>query len=1100
MNNVEWFVLPLLVWAIYWKAIRPHRLESARRWRVHSLRTRRADGCQRCGGRAWPGDTLFACGRCEPDMRWCEACRLEADHAHPMFREIVALEIDPAPIEAAASVADVLLICFQLYAPRPCLGRRDRDAAEFRWLSFSDVGARSRALAARLLRRHAPGDIVWLCCSPMAAGPARFIAQYAAFLAGLLVVPIHATTTVEMLAEIAKRAPPRVVIVDRAEVRLPRLAAEVEILDVADAAASPADAAVDIEAHVKQFANAPERYVMLLPSSGTTGAPKLTIVTDAMIRAQAVVPRMGADHVMLASTSELNQTLDMLCKGGRIGSASSLGSIDDDLAALRPTVHGATPIFWLGLQSRFNAMVAQANGDRDLALERFRALKPLGNRCKIAIVGGAKSSAALRAFMSEALETTVIDGFGATEVGGLAANGAVSSAVELRLIDAPDIGFLTSDQPPRGEIVARSSRITPGYFGDEAETARNFCVLDGQRFFRTGDVGSLENGRIVIVDRRGALIKLAQGVFVAPTRIETLLEAEPEIETAFVYGNADMYNVAAVVKMAPGCEHAHALQAIARAAAAHSLKAHERPVSVVVENSDEAWSDLFTSIGKKNRVRAAERFGAQLSAPPPPPPPLVSGEPSAGLASLVVQLLNAHVPAVGGGAAALAPTLTLAELGADSLSLARLSAAIRQDAQRDVPVAQLARLTLAALQSVLLGGASLADALQRSASFDWPAEAAQAVARVPPLSTTSEAAWTRGSAPPCAVLTGGTGFLGAFLLRALLDAGRDVVCHVRARDGDEALRRIVSTMERFRRPLSDADLHRVVAVAGDLALPQLGLSESDWRDVLARLRRSSQPLVVHNGALVTSTSSFGALRAPNVDGALWALRLAEASDAFLCHVSSVGFLGGAREEAPLDAARLESLSRLSGYAQSKAVAELALQHASPRVPTLVLRSGTISGAADGVCNASDSVVLLMRGIRQEGVVVLGERSPLPQRFAMLPVDTTAAIVTRLCDERATGVVHCVCREQLSLETLVQAVRDSGTPVRDESDVDAFCARVEALDDPSHPWATLKGALRGAFVSVADDALPLNDRIRHLGFAVDRAPTVADLSKQLEFLA
>lgn len=226
--NAEWLV-PVALLAIYWRAIRPHRVEAAHRWRVHSHRTRRADGCQRCGARVLPGEPLFACGRCEPDMRWCEACHSQPTdvHAHRMFRELVALEVDPTPLEAATCVCDVLLICFRLYAPRPCLGRRERDALEFRWLSFADVGARARALAARLLRRHTPGDILWLCCSPMVAGPARFIAQYGALLAGLLVVPIHATTTVDALSEIAKRAPPRVVVLVRGEVRLPRLAHDV---------------------------------------------------------------------------------------------------------------------------------------------------------------------------------------------------------------------------------------------------------------------------------------------------------------------------------------------------------------------------------------------------------------------------------------------------------------------------------------------------------------------------------------------------------------------------------------------------------------------------------------------------------------------------------------------------------------------------------------------------------------------------------------------------------------------------------------------------------------------------------------------------------
>jgi thioester reductase-like protein len=1089
-----WTVVPALVTVWFYRYVRPERAAWTHRWAVHQERVRRSDGCQRCGRRVWPGESIMCCPVCEVDMRWCLACHRADRHRHDMVRESIQLEVDPSRLDAVHSVPEALLVVFDLYAPRPCLGQRFNGDREFTFLSYTDVGNRARALASHLLARHPVGSIVWLMASPMSAGPSRFIAQYGAFLAGMLVVPLHASTTAAALSAIAQRAPPRCVIAER-RFALPAFADDVEMLDVETAGSMvQTGGALDIA----QFANKPDRFVMLLPSSGSTGVPKLTIVTDAMLSGQIVVPRLGADHCILASMSELNQTLDILCKGGRIGCASSLESIGDDLRILRPTVHGATPVFWSGLKARYNEMVAAAAGDAGRALEQFRALKLLGNRCQIVIVGGAKCSPELKEFIWQAFEVPVVDGFGATEVGGLASNGNVSDAVELRLIDAPDIGFLTSDSPPRGEIVARSARITPGYFGDADETARNFCEIAGVRFFRTGDVGILENRRVTVIDRRGALCKLAQGVFVAPTFLEGCFETEPEIAGAFVYGNSEMYNIAVVVKAAPGCTRGDVLAAVARVAAKFELKPHERPANVVIDDSD--WSELYQSIGKKHRALCAERFKARLTAPPDVVAATASSSAgSSKLASLTAQLINAHIPSVIGRAAALPLDTSLSECGADSLSLARLGAAIREQTGHEIAVGQLARLTLGALQSVLLGGASLAAALSASSAFDWLAEAEAAVLRVPPLDAvpTTTSATRQGT---CIFLTGCTGFLGAFLLRAALDEEPtcSVVCHVRADSDETARQRIVSTMAQYDRPLSARDLERIVAVRGDLAQPKLGLD--DWDGVVARLQCAARALVVHNGATVSSAGSFGSLRNANVDAALWALRLAEASASRLCHVSSVGFLSGQREELPVDAARLASISMLSGYAQSKCVAELALQKAEPRAPLLVVRCGTISGAADGATNANDSVVRLLLGIAVERVVVLGRRSPFPQRFAMLPVDTTASAILGMCRAELSGVAHLLCRRQIAIELLVQAVRAHGVDVVDMADdVRAFRERVRAADSSS-PWFAIKSVLAGdAFLSTDDDDLPYNDRARALGVAVDVAPTVGDVRCQLAWL-
>ncbi len=92
------------------------------------------------------------------------------------------------------------------------------------------------------------------------------------------------------------------------------------------------------------------------------------------------------------------------------------------------------------------------------------------------------------------------------------------------------------------------------------------------------------------------------------------------------------------------------------------------------------------------------------------------------------------------------------------------------------------------------------------------------------------------------LLTGATGFVGAHLLAALLEAGPyDVYALVRAAGVDAARERIVTTLAEQR--LTDrVDLDRVVVLPGDLELREFGLGIETFARLGQRLRA-----IVHNG-------------------------------------------------------------------------------------------------------------------------------------------------------------------------------------------------------------------------------------------------------------
>lgn len=114
---------------------------------------------------------------------------------------------------------------------------------------------------------------------------------------------------------------------------------------------------------------------------------------------------------------------------------------------LRPTVFGATPVLWAGLHQAYVSALAEAiratsdDAERVAAekavQEAWKAKLLLGNRCRLAIIGGAASSPALRHWIFTVLNCVIVDGYGTTETGGLAGSGDIKEGTNLQLIDCP---------------------------------------------------------------------------------------------------------------------------------------------------------------------------------------------------------------------------------------------------------------------------------------------------------------------------------------------------------------------------------------------------------------------------------------------------------------------------------------------------------------------------------------------------------------------------------------------------------------------------------------------------------------------------------------
>jgi len=111
------------------------------------------------------------------------------------------------------------------------------------------------------------------------------------------------------------------------------------------------------------------------------------------------------------------------------------------------------------------------------------------------------------------------------------------------------------------------------------------------------------------------------------------------------------------------------------------------------------------------------------------------------------------------------------------------------------------------------------------------------------------------------LLTGATGFLGAFLLNELLQQTEaEIVCLIRAKSQMAGWQRLKTTLHEY--GIWQADFSpRITIQPGDLVQPLLGLSPNDFQTLA-----ESIDAIYHNGAWVHHVSPYSLLRATNVLG------------------------------------------------------------------------------------------------------------------------------------------------------------------------------------------------------------------------------------------
>ncbi|KOS22158.1 L-aminoadipate-semialdehyde dehydrogenase large subunit [Escovopsis weberi] len=291
------------------------------------------------------------------------------------------------------------------------------------------------------------------------------------------------------------------------------------------------------------------------------------------------------------------------------------------------------------------------------------------------------------------------------------------------------------------------------------------------------------------------------------------------------------------------------------------------------------------------------------------------------------------------------------------------------------------------------------------------------IAQLPASYQSADPAATRAGANPVVFLTGATGFLGAYIIKDLLERANsrlEVIAHVRS------VKNPKGAFERLRRSLEGYGLWRddwatrLSCVVGDLTQPRLGLAADVW-DMLAR----RVDVVIHNGATVHWVKRYLDMAVANVTSTIDAMQLCnEGKPKVFTFVSSTSVLdtdhyvelsaqqvhtgqGAVSEEDDLMGSRL---GLGTGYGQTKWVSEQLVREAGRRgLRGSVVRPGYVLGDSEtGVCNTDDFLIRMLKGCIQ-----LRARPHIVNTVNSVPVNHVARVVAAASLNALLSGVHVV---------------------------------------------------------------------------------------------
>ena len=858
---------------------------------------------------------------------------------------------------------------------------------------------------------------------------------------------------------------------------------------------------------------------LLIYTSGSTGAPKGAMYPQVNVgkmwrrssrnwfgpsAASITLNFMPMSHVM--GRGILYGTLG---NGGTayFAAKSDLSTLLEDLELVRPTELNFVPRIWETLFGEFQRQVdrrlsggADATERRSVEAEVLEEQRRylLGGRFIFAMTGSAPTSPELKEWVEALLEMHLLDGYGSTEAGMVLFDGEVQRppVVDYKLVDVPDLGYFSTDRPhPRGELLLKTENMFPGYYKRPEVTA---SVLDADGYYRTGDVvAEVGPDRLVYVDRRNNVLKLAQGEFVTVAKLEAVFGNSPLVQQIYIYGNsAHPYLLAVVVptEEALGAYDpdglaalkpmiADSLQSVAKEA---GLQSYEVPRDFLIETTPFTLENgLLTGIRKLAWPKLKQHYGERLEQLYAE---LAEGQANelhvlrqSGADAPVLQTVSRAAAAMLGTATTdLSPDAHFTDLGGDSLSALTFGNLLREIFDVDVPVGVIVSPAndLRAIADYIEGerngtkrptfaavhGRDAVEVHAGDLTLDKFIDAAT-LAAAPNLPKPTAEVRT-------VLLTGATGFLGRYLALDWLErmdlVDGKVIALVRAKSDDEARARLDNTfgggefegdpkLLAHYRQLADDHLE---VIAGDKGEANLGLDQLTWQRLA-----DTVDLIVDPAALVNHVLPYSELFGPNALGTAELLRIAlTTKQKPYTYVSTIGVGDQITPDTFVEDADIREISATrqindsyaNGYGNSKWAGEVLLREANDLcgLPVAVFRCDMILADTTyaGQLNLPDMFTRLMLSLVATGIApgsfyeLDSEGDRQRAHYDGLPVEFIAAAISALgaqvVDGYQTYHVMNPYDDGIGLDEYVDWLIDAGYPVQRIADYGEWLPRFE----------------------------------------------------------
>lgn len=348
---------------------------------------------------------------------------------------------------------------------------------------------------------------------------------------------------------------------------------DVLLLEVDDGSDAPPLAgsfsfeAVAVSTAVKHLPNPSPDDLCMVCTGGTTGTPKAVLWRQADLWVSA----MGGNEIATPSsiaaavadgpgawfaTAPLMHAAAQWTAFGGVTQGATIVLHDEGRSFDARTI--------LEIAEREHVVLMSIVGDafaRPLVEELRR--RPYDLSLGVLATGGAATNEMYKqAFFEMVPGVIIVDGYGASETGGMAFGARTKGTAPGGFAPATGASVLSADrdrfvEPGDDEIgwMARAGRVPLGYLGDRARTESTFPVVDGQRLSVPGDRARLQaDGSIVLLGRDSMVVNTGgEKVFVE--EVEEVLRRHDDIVDALVVGRpSDRFGqeVVAVVALRDG--------------------------------------------------------------------------------------------------------------------------------------------------------------------------------------------------------------------------------------------------------------------------------------------------------------------------------------------------------------------------------------------------------------------------------------------------------------------------------------------------------------------------------------------------------------------